>query len=282
MKRFKKFLKIFLSILLLLLVVLYTLFYWFTAPKSDEKVREAYLKEGVEVNLTHTKYKNFDYRKIEVQKDTVLPTIVFVHGTIGSLLDFKEYIADSVLSSKANMIAYDRIGYNYKDKNPVQESIEFERRMLEDVISDIPQDKLILVGYSYGGPIALAVKKKVKKTILFAPAVYSEVEPMPSMLNVYKWKLTRWMVPPIWKQASKEKMSHPNDLQSFEKNWNDNPNQIISVHGDKDWIVPYANSEYLEKIFPKEQFELITIKDAGHELIWSKFEEIKNILLKQL
>ena len=282
MRIFKKILKIIGIVLLVLFVGLYTFFYTMTAPKSDEKVLAEFEDLGVTPEITHEKFKAFDYRKVTIVKDTSLPTIVFVHGTIGSVLDFKEYMADSLLGTKANTIIYDRIGYNYKEKNDVQESIAFEAEMLEDIVKELNPEKTILAGYSYGGPIALASKKKYRKVILFAPAVYSKVEPMPSMLNVYKWRLTRWLVPPIWKQASKEKMSHKQDLEKFEKNWNENPNQIVSVHGDADWIVPYSNSEYLEEMFPKEQFSIVTILGAGHGFVWSQFSKLNEVLLNEI
>jgi pimeloyl-ACP methyl ester carboxylesterase len=282
MRRFKKILKITFIALSVLLIAFYIFFYWITAPKSDEKVLEAFEEAGVIPTITHEKYQTFDYRKVAVVQDTSLPTIVFVHGTIGSVLDFKRYMADSLLQTKANMIIYDRIGYNYKDQNDVQESIAFEAAMLEDVVKHLNPKKTILAGYSYGGPIVLASKKTYQKIILFAPAVYSKVEPMPGLLKLYEWKLTRWIVPPIWKQASKEKLSHQQDLKKFEARWNENPNQVISIHGDNDWIVPYANSEYLQDLFPEDQFTLITIPEANHDLIWSNFNELRSALLNEL
>ena len=282
MRILKKILKITGIILLILVLGFYAFFYWMTAPKSDEKVLEEFKEAGITPSITHEKFKTFDFRKVAVVRDTSLPTIIFVHGTIGSVLDFKSYMTDSLLLTKANMIIYDRIGYNYEDKNDVQESIAFEVEMLEDITKNLNPEKTILAGYSYGGPIALATKKQYKKVILFAPAVYSKVEPMPWMLNFYKWKLTRWIVPPIWKEASKEKMSHREDLKNFETKWTENPNKIMSVHGDADWIVPYSNSEYLQKIFPKEQFSLVTIPEAGHGFVWSNFPELHQALLNEL
>ena len=70
-----------------------------------------------------------------------------------------------MLFENANFITYDRIGYNYQEENEVQESIAFERDMLEDIIKDLNPQKTILVGYSYGGPIALASYKKYRKVI---------------------------------------------------------------------------------------------------------------------
>ena len=282
MKLLKKILKFTGISLFVILLVLYFLFWKFSAPKSDQQVIEKFNQSSVMPRLSHENFKGFEYRKLSIVKDTSLPTLVFVHGTIGSSTDFVKYMKDSLLLSKANMISYDRIGYNYQDKNPVQENIAFERDMLQDILQDVNPKKTIVVGYSYGGPISLALQKKVHKVLLLAPAVYSEVEPMSWTLNFYKWKFNRWLVPPVWQEASREKLSHKEDLQKFENNWKSTPNQIVSIHGTNDWIVPYENSTFLEQHFPKNQFKLINISHAGHGFIWSKFDTIKQLLIQEL
>ncbi len=140
--KIKKFFKILGITFLILLTGLYILFYIGTAPKSDESVLEKFQELGITPIITKEKYKTFDYRKVSIIKDTTLPTTVFVHGTIGSVLDFSVYMTDSLLLSKSNMIVYDRIGYNYEDQNDVQESIAFEVAMLEDVVKDINPKKV--------------------------------------------------------------------------------------------------------------------------------------------
>ena len=278
----KKILKITGVIIFIAFLIIYYLFASFSAPKSDEKILDGFKNSNSKPIITYDTFNSYKFRKLTIQKDTTLPTLVFVHGTIGSSTDFIEYMKDSLLLSKSNMISYDRIGYNFKDSNSVQESIAFERDMLQHIIKNLNFKKTILVGYSYGGPIALAIKDKINKTILLAPAVYSKVEPMPWAVNLYKSKLTRWLIPDIWKEASKEKISHKKDLLNFENNWKSSPNKIISLHGASDWIVPFENSTFLQNQFPKEQFKLITIKDAGHGFIWSNFKEIKQQLLNQI
>ena len=71
-------------------------------------------------------------------------------------------------------------------------------------------------------------------------------------------------------------------MENFETSWNENPNQVVSIHGDADWIVPYSNSEYLQKIFPEDQFKLVTIPEAGHGFVWSNFEALYQALLNEL
>ena len=284
MKRFKKVLKITFYFIVALFIALVILFYRFSEPKSDESIVNTFQKEDVEVFLSYDTYKDFEYRVLRFQKDidTLKPTFVFVHGATGSCMDFKSYVLDEELRSGANLITYDRVGYGPNNAGDVQESIAFERDLLESLVQDIPKDKLVLVGYSYGGPIALALNEKIQKLILLAPAVYSEVEPMPWMLNFYTWKLTRWMVPKTWVSASREKLTHKQDLRNFEKNWNDNPNEIISIHGLTDGIVPFSNSQYLKGQLDANRFKLIPLDDAGHGLVWIEFEAIKNVFLQEI
>lgn len=283
-KKFIKLIKIIAAILCLFLVVLIVLFYRFSIPKTDNYIKDEFAEYNVAVFIKQQKFNNFEYRVLTTKKeiDTTIPTLVFVHGSIGSALDFKKYLVDAELNKNANLIAYDRIGYGIHKTGEVQESIAFEVELLEDLIADLAIAKTILVGYSYGGPIALASKKKYKKVVLLAPAVFSSVEPMPWALNLYNWKATRWLLPAVWKAASKEKLSHRKDLLNFETDWNSTPSSVLSIHGSEDWIVPYENSMFLKEQFTSNQFELVTLDGVGHELVWSNFNEIKQNLLQQL
>ena len=54
------------------------------------------------------------------------------------------------------------------------------------------------------------------------------------------------------------------------------------MHGDKDWIVPFVNSLFLQGKFGKDQFELVTIPDGNHGLVWNHFDRIKSEILKEI
>ena len=101
------------------------------------------------------------------------------------------------------------------------------------------------------------------------------------MLNVYKWKVTRWLVPHVWKSASLEKITHKYELQKYESSWHENLSNVISIHGNDDGIVPYENSLYLQNLFPKKSFKLRTLEGVGHDLVWTKRAYILAVL-KQL
>lgn len=282
MKYLKKGIVILLKLCLVLLLTVYFVFYNFSKPKTDIEVQEAFTSSSIQPVLEKKSFRGLSFRKLSMQKeiDTAKTTLVFVHGTPGSLLDFKRYMADSLLQTKFNMISYDRIGYAFDDEKQIKKTIDFEVQMLKQISNNLQKLNTILVGYSYGGPIALAVKEKYKKTVLLAPAIYSEAEYVPGMIQFYKWKLTRFLVPKIWKSASEEKLAHVTELKKYESNWSTTLSEVISIHGTTDGIVPYKNSLLLKKQFQNLQFELIPIENAGHGLVWSNFEQIKREFLK--
>ena len=278
---FKKLLKIVVILFFGVLLTFLVLINIFFQPKSDDEIRAIFSEANVELKLEYQEFEEQQFRVISTRKqlDTTLPNLIFIHGSPGSAMDFKKYLLDTDLNSSANLIAYERVGYGDNNLGDVK-NIAFEVSLLSSFTEQLNIEKTILAGYSYGGPIALASQKEYKKVVLLAPSVYSEIEPMFWFLNFYKWGATRWMMPKMLQTASKEKLNHPTDLKNYEQNWKEHPSTVYVIHGDKDWIVPYENSTLLQKQFSIDKFELHTIKEAGHDLIWTRFDEIKFELLK--
>lgn len=283
-KKIKKIFKITGIIIAIFLIGMLIAVHIILSPKSDASVLEELATVSILPNIIHNKYKGYEYRVVAMQKeiDITMPTLVFVHGSPGSLLDYKEYLKDSTLNSIANILSYDRVGYGTRNSGNVQGSIAFEIGLLRDVIKDIPTEKIILIGYSYGGPIILAAPESYKYKVSLASAVNGDLEPMFWGLKIYDWKFTRWLLPKKVQAAAKEKYSHLIDLPKYYNNWNDSSSPIINIHGDKDWIVPYQNSIFLQHKIDVDKFNMVTIKGGGHELIWSDFELIKSEILKTM
>ncbi len=282
--RWKKVFKIFGIVLFAVLLVLVLLFYQFVQPKTNTQILEKLTSENFQPSLRYINYNNKKVRVIEMQKaiDTTLPTLVFVHGSPGSSMDLKKYLIDTTLHQKANIITYDRIGYGEENTGKVLNSISLELEVLDQVIGEIKSEKVVLVGYSYGATIVMAATKNYKHKIALAPSVRGDLEPMFWALKLYEWKLTRRLIPEIFQAASIEKLKHVTELPSFEKQWNRSESPVVVIHGTSDRIVPYENSLFLEKTMDKDKFQLISIKNGTHALVWTDFELIKNKILKTL
>ena len=84
-RKLKLFLKILGGLVVLILVVLIVMFYRFSTPKTDVKIEQEFSESNVNVYIKHEDFKNFTYRLITTQEklDSLLPTIVLIHGSIG-------------------------------------------------------------------------------------------------------------------------------------------------------------------------------------------------------
>ena len=269
MPRLKKIFKIIGIVLGILIIGIFIAAHVFLKPKSDEKVLEKLDNLHHKPHIYYNLYKEFTYRVVGMQKklDTTLPTLVFVHGSPGSVLDYSRYFKDSLINTKANILGYDRIGYGVNNTGEVNGTIAFELEILHDVTKDIPSDKIILIGYSYGGPVILASPKQYKYKVSLASSISADLEPMFWLLNLYKWKLTRPLLPKLLKAASEEKYAHLSDLPKYEDKWNVSPSPIVNIHGDEDWIVPYENSINLEKKIDGALLTKIAENDFGYVFI---------------
>jgi pimeloyl-ACP methyl ester carboxylesterase len=284
MRRLKKILKIVIIIISLLIFGILIAAHLMLKPSSDDKILEKLENAHRKPFIKYNKYKNFEYRVIAMQKviDTTLPTLVFVHGSPGSPLDYARYFKDSLLNEKANIIGYERVGYGIKNEGNVQGSLESELEILHDVIKNILSEKIVLIGYSYGGTIVLASQKNYKYKVSLASAISADLEPMFWTLNLYKWPTTRWLIPKIVQAAAKEKYSHLSDLPRYNTIWTISKSPVVNIQGNKDWIVPFENSLILEQKFRNKDFKMVKIQGGGHELIWSDFDLIKNEILMTL
>ncbi|MDJ0646841.1 MAG: alpha/beta hydrolase [Flavobacteriaceae bacterium] len=284
MRILKKILKITIIILVVLFTGLLIAAHMILKPRSDEKIIEKLQTAYTNPVIHHKTFGDYEYRTIHLQKklDTTLPILIFAHGSPGSTMDFKRYLKDSLLNARANIITYERIGYGPRNHGKTPANMAVELSILHDVIDEYPEGKVVLAGYSYGGSVILASEKSYKYKVSMASAVVGEYEPMFKTLSFYKWKLTRWLLPPKVKAAAKEKYAHVEEFPRYKDKWNRSPSKVINIHGDKDWIVPYKNSEFLQEIFDQDKFTMVTIPGGGHELIWSDFELIKAELLKTL
>ncbi|MCK0131073.1 alpha/beta hydrolase [Flavobacteriaceae bacterium F08102] len=282
MKRIKKMLKIVGISMLAILIGLLIAAHLLLAPSSDAQVLAKLSNPYSQVHLEYSRYKNHPIRIVRMQEtiDTTKLNLVFVHGSPGSLLDFKAYLTDSLLLRTYNMFAYDRVGYGINEPGKILGSLAEELKVLDVVTSEIPTETTVLAGYSYGGPVVLASPKAYRNKVTFAPAIAADLEPKFWALNLCKWTLTRWAIPNVLRAAAVEKEAHLLDLPRYKSKWNVSPAPVINIQGVDDWIVPYENSERLAKAMDSVKFHQVSYEDTGHEVIWSRFKEIKSVLVK--
>lgn len=254
---------------------------------DDKAVVKSFKKSQLTAKIYHTKFQGKTMRYIASKPiDAQLPTLFFIHGAPGSATNFLKYMQDSVLNSEANLIAVDRLGYGFSDFGQAETAITAQAESILNILSKNQLHHVILVGWSYGGTIAAKMvmlhPEMVKHVVLIAPAISPKDEKYFALGKLADWKLTRWMVPKVFKVAEAEKLSHVKELEFMLPDWSKIKTPITYYHGDNDHIVPYENANFIKREMSADYLNLITIKGGSHFIAFKNFDLIKAELLRML
>ncbi len=255
-----------------------------TFRTSDKKAMAKFSAVGVAA-VTKTLLVN-KWRLHYVQTGSNdLPTIIFVHGTPGSWDAFEKYLADKELLQKFRLVSIDRPGFGYSDfgqaLNLAEQSIIISP-LLEELKNGQP---VFLVGHSMGGPMIIKLAAdnpgKIAGLVLLAgsndPA---QEKPEKWRPVIFKTPLN-WLVPGALRPCNEELWYLKKDLVYLKDDFPKITCPVYIVHGLRDSMVPPANIEYDKKmlVHAAAVHELI-FPDANHFIPWTRYQPIKELLLK--
>ncbi|MBU2994860.1 alpha/beta hydrolase [Cellulophaga baltica] len=277
----KKLLAVHILIFISILYTSCTVLQW---RKTDKELKEKFDKLNIESTISYFKV---DSLNLKTRIFSVTPkennniNFVFFHGSPSSLSAWEGYLADSILRTEANMYAIDRPGYGYSNFGDEMTSIDKQAQIMSTIINENQLKNVIVVGSSYGGPLAARVgylNKNVKAVVMISPAIDPDNEKDVWAARFTQWFLTRWLVPTAYRVAGDEKKVHAEELALLENDWNKITIPVLHFHGDKDELVPYENINYTKENF--KNIKIITVPEKGHEIAWKHREIIIPYLIR--
>jgi len=254
----------------------------------DRRTVKQFQKKNAQVNIKRFDLQTVDYPirvvsgAYDVEKDIA---IFFVHGAPGASDNYYKYLQDSVLLSKANLYSIDRPGYGFSNFGKAETSIQKQTEVVAEILDSLPEQKVIVLGHSYGGPIATyssLMSSKVKSVIMLAPAIDPEHEKIFWIAYPAKCKLTKWMIPGAMGVAGDEKFTHEAELEKIKGIWKEVKVPVLHVHGTKDIIVPFVNLDFSIRNFNSQYLDTIVLQKENHFLPWKRYELVKEELLKSV
>ena len=216
---------------------------------------------------------------LDNQSDTLL---VFVHGAPGSFDAFLSYMSDSSFQSY-NLLSYDRPGYGESSYSPMPSIVE-QSNILLNIINRYSSNYIVLIGHSYGGPIAgytTAIHPKIiDKAIMVAPLLDPEQEPIFWFSYFSIWPWTKWLLTNDLKTSGTEKFQHAKALKEIEPFWKQLKRPILHIHGGADGLAPPTyNIDYSRLMIDSNYIELRIFPNEGHLILWEEFELTKGLIL---
>jgi len=211
--------------------------------------------------------------------------ILFIHGAPGSLEAFTGFLNDPELRRKFRLMAVDRPGYGHTDPGHPVTSLKVQADLLEPLLMlNRHVEKPILVGHSYGGPVAasLAVQasQHVGGLLLAGAAMDPDQEKIfwVSRLICQPWLSP--LLPGSILSANIEKLSHAEELTRMSSSWKKLSGPVTMLHGQKDWIVPVENVFFMERMMTNAHKKIVIKKWVGHLIPWTHPGLIKQEILE--
>jgi pimeloyl-ACP methyl ester carboxylesterase len=151
------------------LMIILLLVTWLCLPASAQSLSTLRISESF------LSIERLRVRYIEIGRG---PTVVMIHGNAGSIEDF-EFGVIQALSSNYRVIAVDRPGHGKSDRpTATSASVEYQARLLHQVLLSLRVHEPVLVGHSWGAALALSYALQyptdVSAMILVAPAAYPD------------------------------------------------------------------------------------------------------------
>jgi pimeloyl-ACP methyl ester carboxylesterase len=255
---------------------------------DDRELISWFHNRHLEPRIDYYKAKGRDIRYLTVGgNDTA--SVLFIHGAPSSLSYWKDYLADSMLLSRATMYSVDRPGYGYSGLADPMPSISDQAGVIRLILDSLHKvnHPIIVVGVSYGGPIACRLAmdypELVDGLVLVAPPIGPGMEKLFWFTYPVESPLIHWFVPRMLQTANEEKVHHKEELEKMLPLWGSIHVPVIYLQGDKDGLVDTTNAGFARQhMINAPSLDIQMIPGRGHLIAFAEKDRIEQAILDLL
>jgi pimeloyl-ACP methyl ester carboxylesterase len=213
--------------------------------------------------------------------------VIFVHGSPGSLSAFIDYLSDSALLARAELISVDRPGFGNSNFGYAEPSLSKQSRLLRPLLDREAGQRTILVGHSLGGPViarmAMDYPDLVDGLVLVAASIDPNLEPKEAWFRVpLSTPFLRWLVPRSFRASNDELVGLKGELEEMVPGWSQIKVPVTVIQGGKDGFVPAANADFARRMLTHAEVDFVLDPEWDHFIVWSRPELIREAVLRQI
>ncbi len=252
---------------------------------TDKELKEHYKNKTLSPEYKTQTFLGKKIHYVVMNKNDTLPLLVFIHGAPGAWYGYLNLIDDSLLQTKFKMISIDRLGYGKSTNGKAELSTQLQALSIKQIIDteNNHSKKVILVGRSYGAPIAawLAINypQKISELVMISPVIDPNKEKFYWFSGIGKWKFTQLFLPKMLNVATKEKYAHPNEMKLMLPKWKKLYISTTVITGQNDKIADTSNFTFAKRYLINCPTNFILLKNTGHLVTYEQPEFIKKLFL---
>lgn len=207
--------------------------------------------------------------------------VIFVHGTPGDPSMFKRYLQNPIPGTR--IVAVARPGFGHTEPRRVTPSLRKQAAALAPFLSQAGERKPILVGHSYGGPVAAQAAadypELVHAVVIIAGSLSPDLEGPLWWRRPFALSPMRWVIGRSLYTSNREIIALRGELEQLGPRLKEIQAPVYIMHGTNDWLVPYENTDYMKEMIPTHLVkEVITIRGGSHFLPWSEEDAIRDLI----
>lgn len=205
--------------------------------------------------------------------------VIFIHGSPGSASVWSRYLNSPI--DGIEYIAIDRPGYATSTHNEQQPTLEQQTNCFSTLLAD--DKKNILVGHSYGGPVAthaaIRFPDKVHGLILIASAMDPELEKTLTIQRLLDHSTLNWLLPKKLRASNHELIHLKHELTQLATHLDHLRTKVHIVHGTRDALVPISSVDYMSRKFSRcDNIAITRMPGRNHFIPWNSFETIHQVI----
>jgi pimeloyl-ACP methyl ester carboxylesterase len=255
-----------------------------TMREGDDKAKMEFEKSGVELTTATILVDGKHLHYVLTGNDS-LPTLFFVHGTPGSWDAFTRYLKDKDLLKRFRMVSIDRPGFGHSDYG-TPEHLARQSEIISPLFKILDNHKpMFIAGHSLGGPMVVKLAADNPSTFSGMVIISGSIDPAeekPEKWRPFLFKTPlNYFVPGAMRPSNEELWFLKKDLVALKPDFSKITCPVFFIHGARDTWVPPGNVEYGKKLLTgASHIEVKIIPGANHFIPWTKFNDIKEVLLK--
>lgn len=221
--------------------------------------------------------------------DENLPLVVFVHGSPGSLSAFIDFMADTALLKRAQLVTVDRPGFGESNFGYAEKSLAKQSQYLKPILDKYKNNQpVVLVGHSLGGPViarmAMDYQPMIDGLVIVAGSIDPELEPNETWFRApLATPFLSWIMPRSFRASNLEIYKLKPELQEMLPLWKNITCRVAIIQGKKDNLVSPANTEFAKKMLVNApSIDYIVKDDMSHFVPWQHPELIREAVIQLL
>lgn len=223
---------------------------------------------------------------LELINENASTVLVLVHGSPGALNAYQKYLTDDELVGQCSLLAIDRLGFGYSDNGNAESSLEVQADLIEGILQNYKDNKIILLGHSMGGPVISKVTmdypELVDGLIMVAPAISADLEPSNTWRKMLNFAPLRWLTPSALRVCNQEIIPLKDELEKIEVSWKKMDIPVTVIQGENDDLVPAENATFAESAMTLTKVKKIIVEGGNHFILWSEIPLVKKEILSMV